>query len=91
MTAIKKSQSKMQVQVWLSNPNFWYRIRAPNHFRSKGKWVARFNLFASCKDNIFMSRLVEAIMTCTWLHTVDASSKAFTITAFRSSTGESGV
>lgn len=67
-----------------SNPNFDCSFRAPNHFGSKCKGVARFNLFASCKNSIFMNRLVKAFLTRTWFYAVDTSSKTFTVTVTES-------
>lgn len=34
-----------------------------------------------------MNGLVEAVLTCTWLHTVDSSGKTFTVTASRCKIG----
>ena len=63
-----------------SDPNFRYRIRSSDDFRSKRKWVTGLNLLASLKNSIFMYRLVEAILTRARFYAVDSSSKALTIT-----------
>lgn len=63
----------------LSNPKFRNRITVHDHFRSKCKWIARFNLPASLKNHRFMYRFVEAVLTWTRFNAIHASSKAFTI------------
>ena len=63
-----------------SNPNFRYRIRISDDFRSKCKRVTRFNLLASLKNSVFMNRFVEAILTGAGFYAVDTSSKALAIT-----------
>ena len=64
----------------VSNPNFRYRIRTSDDFRSKCKWVTRLDLLASLKNCVFMNRFVEAILTGAVIYAVDTSSKALTIT-----------
>lgn len=46
----------------ISYPNVQNSIGASNHFGSKCKWVARFNLSPSLQNSVFMNRSVKTIL-----------------------------
>lgn len=49
------------IPVIISHPKFHSRVSASNHFGSKSKGIAKFNLSARLQNFIFINGLVKAI------------------------------